>query len=104
MPDVVIHRCRVRVLRRGGWSWGPTPRELVNEVLRWLPQVLAARFGAETAEAGDTEIHELMRIIIPLKRDALGKLECRSVGATMLPAATSTAQGAQDHAHDVAHS
>ncbi len=75
MPDIVIHRCRVRVLRRGGWSWGPTPRELVDDVIRRLPQLLAARFADQAEEGGDVELSETLRIRVRVKLDALGKLQ-----------------------------
>jgi hypothetical protein len=77
MPDLLIHRCRVRVLRRGGWSWGPVPRALLDQVLRWLPGMLAARFQVPTGEEGDVEMQEPLRINIPVKLDAQGRLHFR---------------------------
>ncbi len=40
-PDVVVQRCGVEVVRRGGWSWGPDPDALVRRVLDALPALLS---------------------------------------------------------------
>src|SRR4051812_48917307 len=46
MTDILIRHCRVRVIRRDGWSWGPDPRSLADGVLRALPNLLAAQLAA----------------------------------------------------------
>jgi len=43
--DIVVRRCAVRVVRHGGWSWGPQPQRLVDQVLAALPSLIAARLG-----------------------------------------------------------
>ena len=45
MRSVVIRKCRVRVIRRGGWSWGSDPRGLLAGILRALPALIEAALG-----------------------------------------------------------
>lgn len=65
--DIVVRRCAVRVVRHGGWSWGPHPQHLVDQVLAALPSLIAARLG-DLAPGGapDVEITEPVRIVVSL--------------------------------------
>jgi hypothetical protein len=49
-PDLVIRRCDVRVVRRGGWSWGPDPDALPRRVVEALPALLARHVADRLAE------------------------------------------------------
>jgi hypothetical protein len=40
MANVLIDRCTLRVIRRGGWSWGPNPKSALEGILRALPDLL----------------------------------------------------------------
>jgi hypothetical protein len=65
--DVVVRRCTVRVVRHGGWSWGPQPRRLVDQVLAALPGLIAGRLGDLAPDgAPDVEISEPVRIVVSL--------------------------------------
>ena len=65
--DIVVRRCTVRVVRHGGWSWGPQPRRLVDQVLAALPGLIAARLaGLAPDGAPDVEITEPVRIVVSL--------------------------------------
>ena len=65
--DLVIRRCAVRVVRHGGWSWGPQPRRLVDQVLAALPGLIAERLaGLAPDGAADVEITEPVRIVVSL--------------------------------------
>ncbi|OLF10182.1 hypothetical protein BLA60_17210 [Actinophytocola xinjiangensis] len=75
--DVTVHRCVVRVVRRGGWSWGPDPRGLVRQALdalpELLPEALAAALGERFADAlagdgPDLEITEPVTVTVRLRR------------------------------------
>ena len=67
--DITVHRCVVRVVRQGGWSWGPDPEGLVQEVIGALPDLLAERFDAQlTGEGPDLEITEPVRVSVLLGR------------------------------------
>jgi hypothetical protein len=46
VADVVIERCAVRVIRRGGWSWGSSRDAIVEVARRALPRLLARRLEA----------------------------------------------------------
>ncbi|MGW0809028.1 hypothetical protein [Nonomuraea sp. NPDC002799] len=68
---ITVHRCVVRVVRRGGWSWGPDPQSLVRQVLDALPDLLAERFDEHLAGEGpDLEITEPVRLTVRLARGA----------------------------------
>lgn len=65
--EITVYQCRVRVVRRGGWSWGPDPRGLVQRVLDALPDLLAAEFDEYLTEDGpDLEITEPVRLSVRL--------------------------------------
>ncbi|MEV6639226.1 hypothetical protein [Amycolatopsis sp. NPDC051371] len=63
--EITVHHCAVRVVRRGGWSWGPDPRGLVQRVLDALPDLLTAEFGEYlTGDGPDLEITEPVRLSV----------------------------------------
>ncbi|WP_410667675.1 hypothetical protein [Amycolatopsis sp. cmx-4-68] len=72
---ITVHRCAVRVVRRGGWSWGPDPRGLVQRVLDALPELLAAEFDEYlTGDGPDVEITEPVRLTVRLSARGGGGL------------------------------
>lgn len=73
--EITVHRCLVRVVRRGGWSWGPDPRGLVQRVLDALPGLLAAEFDSYlTGDGPDLEITEPVRLSVRLSSRGVGGL------------------------------
>ena len=64
--EVVVRHCAVRVVRRGGWSWGPAPDRLVQRVLDALPGLLDARFADVLAGDTDVEITEPVTVVVPV--------------------------------------
>ena len=62
MSDITLRRCTVRVVRRGGWSWGREPRQLVNDVVRALPALLAAELQRHLPEDAEGEINAPLRV------------------------------------------
>jgi hypothetical protein len=64
MTDVVVRRCVVRVVRRGGWAWGATPQRLVDRVIAALPQLIDGYLDGLSIPDGDTEITEPVRITV----------------------------------------
>ncbi|MEV6875373.1 hypothetical protein [Amycolatopsis sp. NPDC051128] len=84
--EITVHRCAVRVVRRGGWSWGPDPRGLVQRVLDALPDLLAAEFDEYlTGDGPDLEITEPVRLSVRLS--ARGGSGLTPAGLVLEPAA-----------------
>ncbi|MEU7790406.1 hypothetical protein [Amycolatopsis sp. NPDC049159] len=71
--EVTVRRCVVRVVRRGGWSWGPDPRGLVQRALDALPELLAERFDdLLDGDGPDVEITEPVRLSVRLSAAGRG--------------------------------
>ncbi|MDX3225182.1 hypothetical protein [Streptomyces sp. ME19-01-6] len=63
--DITVHRCTVTVVRRGGWSWGPEPRDLIRQVVDALPALLEDHFAERlSADGPDVEITEPLTVTI----------------------------------------
>lgn len=41
MPDILIQHCKLQVVRRGGWTWGPDRRHLISMATQALPGLIA---------------------------------------------------------------
>jgi hypothetical protein len=54
MARVIIKRCTLRIVRRGGWTWGPDPALLLNGALRAL-RIMVARKLAEVLSRSATD-------------------------------------------------
>lgn len=72
MPDFLIHRCTLRVVRRGGWSWGPNPKQLVEQLVHIFPVLLANKLAALYPNEEDREIAAPLRIRIPVRLSDFG--------------------------------
>jgi hypothetical protein len=67
MTDVVVRRCRLRIVRTGGWSWGPDPDALLARALGALPELVGERLEALVARAGlEGEVVEPVRLAVPV--------------------------------------
>jgi hypothetical protein len=86
MTEVVIHRCTLRLVRRGGWSWGPEPRRLVQGVVRALPALLARELAGLWPDGADGEITTPFRVAVPVRLEEL-------MGPSEAPARDSAAAG-----------
>lgn len=109
MADVTIGRCVIRVVRRGGWSWGREPRQLVNDVVRVLPMLLAAELQRLVPDEAEGELAAPVRLDVRVSlselrtwaralarqieaggeqsRDGIGAADASLTGADGLPAA-----------------
>jgi hypothetical protein len=67
MADVLIRHCSIRVVRRGGWSWGAEPRALLDRVMHQVPNLIAAELERLLPDDDDErEIAAPVRLRIPL--------------------------------------
>jgi len=71
MPDIVIHRCALRIVRRGGWAWGPEPQKLLQGAVKALPELLARELAALWPDDAEREIAAPIRIRVPLTMSEL---------------------------------
>ena len=71
MADILIHRCTLRVVRRGGWSWGPDPKHLVQEIVRILPVLLAQKLAELLASHEDADFAAPLRVLLRLRMSEL---------------------------------
>jgi hypothetical protein len=71
MADVLIHRCTLRVVRRGGWSWGPDPKRFLEDVIRAFPALLARKLTELLPADADREVAAPVRIRVPIRMSDL---------------------------------
>ncbi|WP_221352082.1 hypothetical protein [Streptomyces beigongshangae] len=63
--EIAVRHCTVTVVRSGGWSWGPDPRALVDQVVDALPEALRDHFAQQLAGDGpDVEITEPVTVTV----------------------------------------
>ena len=67
MDGIRIRRCRLRVVRHGGWSWGADPRRLVDQVTQRLPAWLAQALVEELAGCPPDLTLQQLRVRIPVR-------------------------------------
>jgi hypothetical protein len=66
MPEIAIRHCSLRIVRRGGWSWGEDPKLLVRRAVRVFGALLERGFTETTSEGRDIEIVAPVRLAIAL--------------------------------------
>jgi hypothetical protein len=71
VADVIIERCTVRAIRRGGWSWGASRDAIVEVARRALPQLLARRLETLWEDNVEGEIVRPQRVSL---RISVGEL------------------------------
>jgi hypothetical protein len=69
--DILIHRCTLRIARRGGWSWGADPRGLLKAAMQRLPELIAARLGELWPAQDERQIAAPLRLRVSLRLDEL---------------------------------
>ena len=83
MADILIHRCTLRVIRHGGWNWGPHPGRLAQDAVRILPELLAKKLSELLPEEEEQQIATPIRIRLSMRMSELsgGVLSAPSPGA-----------------------
>jgi hypothetical protein len=71
VAEVFIHHCKLRIVRRDGWSWGPEPRRILQTAIRRLPELIARRLENLWPEGADFEIAAPVRISVPVRMSEL---------------------------------
>jgi hypothetical protein len=71
MVDITIHRCTLRIVRHGGWGWGPEPRKLLQAAIKALPELLEAELGKLWPDDLELNFAAPVSLRIPLR---LGEL------------------------------
>jgi hypothetical protein len=71
MSAIHIHHCRLRLVRHGGWSWGPDPRTLLQAAIRALPALLAAALEGLWQEEDEREITTPVRLRLTVRQGDL---------------------------------
>lgn len=82
MTEILIHHCSLRIVRRGGWSWGPDPKRLVDNVIAMLPNVLAERLAGLFPAHETREYSQPVRVRVRLSAGELSPVSgARTAGA-----------------------
>jgi hypothetical protein len=68
---VTVERCTLRIVRRGGWSWGPNPRGLLDAAVRALPWLIARELSRLIEQNADGEIGEPVQLAVRTSGDAI---------------------------------
>jgi hypothetical protein len=98
---ITVHRCVVRVIRRGGWSWGPDPQRLVQQAMNALPDLLADHFAEQLAGDGpDVEITEPVILNVQLRQLSELAKGFATAEVVLPPATDRMAEPAADPAPD----
>jgi len=66
VADVTIQRCTLRIVRHGGWSWGPEPRKLLQSAVSALPELLERELSKLWEDDVECEIAAPLKIAIPI--------------------------------------
>lgn len=61
----------LRVIRRGGWNWGPNPGRLAQDAVRILPELLAKKLAELLSGEEDRQIAAPIRIRLSLRMSEL---------------------------------
>ena len=72
MDDQIrIRRCKLRLRRTGGWSWGPDPNRLLNLATQALPELIASELMRLLGNQQAPLTIDRLSIKIPIKLSVL---------------------------------
>ena len=78
----------MRIVRHGGWSWGPEPHNLLHGAIKALPDLIAAKLGDVFPDNDNREILTPVKLRIPIKLNELASLTTGEVSQTYLSTST----------------
>ena len=84
--DILIHRCTLRITRRGGWSWGADPRGLLKAAMQRLPELIVARLGELWPAQDERQFAAPLRLRVSLRLDELLALAGDAASSAHAPA------------------
>ena len=90
MPEIIIHRCTLRLVRKNGWSWGPGPDRLLKAAVAALPLLIAQKLGNLLEHETDREITERLTLNVPVKLSELLELGARAESTSELASSFSS--------------
>ena len=71
MVDIAIHRCSLRIVRHGGWAWGPEPQRLLQVAINALPELLARELSSLWPDDAEAEFSAPISLSVPLSMKEL---------------------------------
>ncbi|MFI6638405.1 hypothetical protein [Streptomyces sp. NPDC050504] len=100
--EISVHHCTVKVVRRGGWSWGPDPGDLVRQVTEAIPRLLERRFAAHlTGDGPDVEITEPLTVTVRAGAGGLASLGTAAADVHFAPVPVTEVRADEPGAHPV---
>ncbi|HMG72001.1 MAG TPA: hypothetical protein VK582_00755 [Pyrinomonadaceae bacterium] len=90
MADINIHRCTLRIVRHGGWSWGPEPGKLLQSAIKALPDLLSNELSKLWEDDVELEFTAPISFRIPLRIAELAAVT--DAGRHLVSTQTSTLQ------------
>lgn len=69
--SITIKRCRIVFVRRGGWRWGASCRDLAQWAMQGLPELIARRIQELAGSEVDVEIDSPLRIDVSISQRLL---------------------------------
>src|SRR5258708_38062366 len=91
MVDITIHHCTLRIVRHGGWSWGPEPRKLLQIAIKALPELLEAEIAKLWPDDVELEFAAPVSFSVPLRMAEL--MAAFSIGTPLQMAGLTAALG-----------
>jgi hypothetical protein len=110
MTTVLIERCSLRIVRHGGWSWGPDPGALRDDVLHALPVLIGSALARVWKPEAAIELSSPVRLHVKLSRAALEEMlkEARQIsvgtGPRLTEVTTQIAEGFRAALEHTGHS
>jgi hypothetical protein len=91
LTQITVQNCELRIIRHGGWSWGPDPDRLLQAAVRGLPDMIGRRLADALSEAPDgTEARiERMTVDVPARLMELVGVGARFIEVADVPDAAS---------------